>query len=250
MRKIAGVCRGRVSAALVLGLACGELTFGGAPTALDAAPENDVVGIWQVSHYSSHLMPMDGGTIPFTSDGLALYRAIQTQRRHNADIDSAESRCLPQGVPRSLTAPYPFEILESAGQVLFLHEVNRQFRIVLLQSKHNDPDIWDPSYMGDGIAQWDHGTLEVDTTNFDAGTWLDDSGLPHSEQLHIVERLRGLNSKELEDVISVEDPKMFTRVWRARLTFDRKPQLRLATDWVCGEAHREISAVAGAVPYR
>ena len=44
--------------------------------------------------------------------------------------------------------------------------------------------------MGYSVGRWDGDTLVVETIGFKDRTWLDFSGLPHTEALHIVERIR------------------------------------------------------------
>jgi hypothetical protein len=244
--------RGSIGRAALACLAIAWQSTGGLG-ATHAAPTTtgDIAGIWQVTRYVEHLTPIDGGSIPFTPAGLARYESIEKQLQENPATDAAQTSCVPQGVPRSLASPYPFSIVQSEHQTVIVHEVNREFRIVLLQPQHNDPGLWDPSYMGDGIGSWDHGVFVIDSTNFLDSTWLDDSGVPHSDQLHTVERLRTVDSgRRLEDVVTIEDAKTFTRPWTVRLLFDRRPRVFLTTDWVCGESHRDVSSVPGAKSYR
>ena len=58
-----------------------------------------------------------------------------------------------------------------------------------------------------------------------------------------VERLRKTGN-QLEDVVTVHDPDMFTRDWSARFVYQLRNDLRLQ-DYVCGEKHRDIASVRG-----
>jgi hypothetical protein len=247
-------CRARLSAHWHFATLCIVAPFLAAAVAAAAPPpaaaRANIEGIWQAIRYSESLVPLDGAPIPFTPEGSALYRKMQEQRSTNGAVDSTQAACAPLGVPRSLAAPYPFDIVATAEQVLIVYEVNRAFQIVLMQPEHNDPAFWDPSYMGDGIGHWDDATLVIDSRNFIEGTWLDDSGLPHSGELHVVERLRALKAgRQLEALVTIDDPKVFTRPWTARFLFERRADAWLATDWVCGEPHRDVSAVSNAKSY-
>jgi hypothetical protein len=51
----------------------------------------------------------------------------------------------------------------------------------------------------------------VDTIGFNDRTWLDWSGLPHTEALHVVERYRRLDAKTMRLDITIDDPKAFTQ---------------------------------------
>ena len=52
------------------------------------------------------------------------------------------------------------------------------------------PEDMVPSWMGDSIGKWEGDTLVVDSIGFNDKTWLDQVGHPHSEELHLVERIR------------------------------------------------------------
>ena len=54
---------------------------------------------------------------------------------------------------------------------------------------------------------------------------MDDAATPHSDALHVVERLRRVAQDTLEVDFLFEDPKAFTRPWRG------KKVLELAPDW-------------------
>lgn len=210
----------------------------------------DLSGTWLLTDYSAKLVPQHGA-IPFTAQGTAMYQKNAEQLSKDPTSDKAHSDCLPPGVSRAMGAPYPFEIFQSAGQIDFIYEVNRAYRIVLLQEHHQDPKVWDPSYMGDGIGRWEGETLVIDSSNFNANTWLDDSGLPHSDQLHLIERLRlRAGGSRLEDEISIEDPSVFAHPWTVQLVFERQKDMSIQTDWVCGKPHRAPSGTRNAVAYR
>jgi hypothetical protein len=99
---------------------------------------------------------------------------------------------------------------------------------------------------GDEIAHWEGDTLVVDTVNLNDRTFVDATGLPHSTALHVTERLRLLDGgNELEDVITLEDPVIFTKPWRARFVYERRNDIHI-DEFVCGERHRDLSGVKGA----
>ncbi len=155
-------------------------------------------------------------------------------------------KCLPPGVPRIMAAPYPFRIVQTRGQVTFQYEMNRVYRIVRMDTGHANPDIWDPSYTGEAVGHWEKDTLVIDTVNFNDQTFLDRSGLPHSEQLHVVERLRKIHGgRQLEALINIDDPVMYTTPWTTRLVYEWRPDIRVQGDWVCDEKHRDLSQVKG-----
>lgn len=214
-------------------------------SAAAARAPRDLAGVWWSASYQPRLVPQGGGALPLTAEGRARYASNMAGLKSGALVDRAVQLCLPEGLPRALTSAYPFQIMMIAGEITFVHEANRAFRIVSFSDQHANPDDWDPSFMGDGIAAWEGDTLRIDTTNFKTDkVFLDASGLPASAQLHIVEHLRLLDGgRRLEDLVTVTDPLTFSAPWTARRVFERHDEVELRTDWVCGEAHRAIFPV-------
>jgi len=65
-------------------------------------------------------------------------------------------------------------------------------------------------------------TLVVDSIGFNAVTWLDHLGLPHTEALHVMERIRRIDHDSLVDDFMIEDPKAYTKTWTASQTYTLK----------------------------
>jgi hypothetical protein len=99
----------------------------------------------------------------------------------------------------------------------------------------------DPNWMGVSAGHWDGDTLAVESQGFNDLTTLDAAGLPHSTQLQVAERLRKLDADTLEDIITVTDPKTYTKPWSTRVTYRRQPGLRLK-EYVCTDANPEAKA--------
>jgi hypothetical protein len=68
--------------------------------------------------------------------------------------------------------------------------------------------------MGDSIGRWDGDTLVVESANFNDSTWLDRTGVPHSESLRVIERIRLVAEDRLEIDITMADPVAFVEPWR------------------------------------
>ena len=79
--------------------------------------------------------------------------------------------------------------------------------------------------MGHSIGQWEGDTFVIDTIGFNEETWLDRLGHPHSDALHVVERIRRLDHDTLEYGVTVEDPKAYAAPWTGRMVF------KLRSDW-------------------
>jgi hypothetical protein len=96
-------------------------------------------------------------------------------------------------------------------------------RTVYLDGRqHSDPDIVVPSFNGESIGNWEGDTLVVDTKYFvDDHHWID-SGIPASDQLHIVERVKLVNGgKTLEIAYTMTDPKGWEGDWKVTKRWTR-----------------------------
>ena len=98
-------------------------------------------------------------------------------------------QCFPPGVPRVyLIRGEPIEFAQIPGRVLMIYEYDHFIRNIYTDGRSHPADP-NPSWMGDSIGKWDGDTLVVDTIGFNDKTWLDNDGHPHSEDLHLVERI-------------------------------------------------------------
>jgi len=98
------------------------------------------------------------------------------------------------------------------------------------------PEGYPITFLGHSIGKWDGDTLVVDTINLDADTWIDGIGTPHSEELHVVERLRRAAQDTLEADFRFEDPKAYTRPWTGKKVFAlAEPGYEVLEDVSCEE---------------
>jgi len=144
--------------------------------------------------------------------------------------------CVPPGFPRIMGTPYPLEFVVEKGRVMMLFEAYSQVRRIYTDgTKH--PDDLDASYNGHSIGHWEGDTLVVDTVGLRGDTVFDVSGAPHSDAMHVTERIRRTGPDILEDRMVVEDPKALTRPWTVVRTYERKPSWKIA-EYVCEENQR------------
>jgi hypothetical protein len=207
----------------------------------------DISGVWWATTYSPSISLVGGGALPYNAAGKAAYDRNIAGLKDGTLIDTARRFCTPDGVPRFLEAPYPFEIVQTPGQVTIIHELNHSVRPIEMDRplpKYEDVVAY-PYYSGHSVGHWDGNTLVIETTGFNEKTFLDATGAPHSDAMTTVERVRKIDGgKNLEDIVMVHDPDMFTRDWSARFVYASRNDVQLQ-DYVCGEKHRDISSVRG-----
>ena len=97
---------------VIAGAAAAAALSLGAPFVLAAGAEPDISGIWWTTTYSPKLLPMGGGEPPLNAAGKAKYQENMTGLRSGSIVDKARKVCIPDGVPRVLESPYPFEIFQ------------------------------------------------------------------------------------------------------------------------------------------
>jgi hypothetical protein len=115
------------------------------------------------------------------------------------------------------------EIFQVPGRVIMLFEFDHHIRQIYTDGRGHNKDL-PTAWMGDSIGKWEGDTLVVDTTNFNDKTWLDRGGHPHSEQLHLIERIHRSDPDLLQIDITIEDPVAYTKPWTAQETFQLRPK--------------------------
>jgi hypothetical protein len=141
-------------------------------------------------------------------------------------------QCSPPGVPRIyLIRGEPVEIENLPGRVLMLFEYDHFVRNIYTDGREHAKDL-PGTWMGDSIGKWEGDTLVVDTVGFNDKTWLDNDGHPHTEDLHVVERIRRMNHDTLTIDTTIEDPKAYTKAWGGHAIYELKPGWNLG-EMVC-----------------
>jgi len=213
-----------------------------------ARADSDIAGIWWATTYSPKILVLGGGDPPLNDAGKAQYAKNKAGLRDGSLVDKARKVCIPDGVPRVLETPYPFEIFQvPKGQITMIHELNHQLRVIALDKplrKYEDLVPFE-NFNGYSVGRWEGEILVIQSNGFNDETFLDSTGLPHSDELVTTERIRKVNSKQLEDVIMIHDPGMYTKDWLARFVYDQRNDIRMQ-DYSCNDAtHRDISQVKG-----
>lgn len=201
-----------------LGGALAGLLLAGAAS---AAETPNISGLWLLISPDGYpniqftsLRVGDDQDPPLTPKYAAIYKTRTDAQKAGKPVGDPTAACFPPGAPRVMFAPYPFEILQTPGRVTFIHEYPGHTRRIFTDGRgHPDPAEWTPTYYGHSTGRWDGDTLVVDTVGLTEKTNIDISGVPHSDKLHVVERVRKVSPKELEVTLTVTDPEAFAKPW-------------------------------------
>jgi hypothetical protein len=234
-----------ITLALATAVSCSPAAFSQATQPSKAAPAPaphrtpDFSGVWMQDHprpataLDYWVYEFNQEEPPMTAWGLAQYKAATPSFGAHAfplaeTNDPIYHNCIPPGMPRIYTHPLPMEIVQGPRQVVMLFEYDSIRRQIYTDGRPHDTSLG-PLWMGDSIGHWEGDTLVVDTVNLNDKNWIDRIGHPHSEALHLVERIRRVNHDHLLDDLTIEDPKAYTKPWTAHLDFLLRPK------WTLGE---------------
>jgi len=137
------------------------------------------------------------------------------------------------------------QFFQTNDYLIMVHEFQRMTRVIPLDGRKHREDI-EPSFYGDPVGHWDGDTLVIETTNFKR--WgLDDYFYTdpnqyrmHSDALKTIERISWKNRNQLSYILTIDDPKIFTKAWAQEFSITSKPEWDAAGlyEYVCEENNR------------
>jgi hypothetical protein len=209
------------TAAVLIAVAAGCSKPAAAPAAVDR-PRPNISGSWLTAPGSS-LRPANS-EIPLTPWAAEKMKAERPAQGENQDFPNTTDPSLkyadPNGYPRISLHPMRFKLIQTDDYVYQLWEYNQNWRQIAL----NVPQDPDPAltWYGNAVGKWEGDTLVVDSIGYKDSTWLDARGLPHTQDLHLVERIHRVGENLAFD-ITFEDSGAFTKPWTAHLIFRPAP---------------------------
>jgi hypothetical protein len=203
----------------------------GAKTSVPISPR-DLSGVWMERQNAITFSSEEPPLMPWAEEK---YKAVKPGYGPRATPDSEDPilNCKPPGVPRIMLIPFPMQVIQIPGEVIMLFEYDHYIRHIYL-SRRTHPKELDLTWMGDSIGSWEGDTLVVDTAGLNDKTWLDQVGHPHSDALHVVERIRRIDRDTLQDDLTIDDPKAYMKPWTGREVFKLRPSWHLL-EYVCAD---------------
>jgi hypothetical protein len=165
--------------------------------------------------------------------------------KRGEQLATAGAQCIPYGVPTMMAvAVYPVEFIQTAKQVTIISEAFSEVRRVYLDRPQAPIDDVAPGYYGRSVGHWDGETLVVDTIGIKP-TVNGYRGMPHSEKMHITERIKLVTPDVLHDQITIEDPVVLEKPMVYTLAYRRMPDYEMV-EFVC-DNNREYVDEKGVV---
>jgi len=131
------------------------------------------------------------------------------------DLDTGE-RCITDGISMVALQPYNmnYQIVQTEDTIVIAHEMYHEYRIIPLDDR---PFVSDKitQWLGDARAHWEGDTLVIESRNFAdkldqywAWPWRS-----ARSSLTLVERLTRIDDSNMEYLVTISDPRMFTQSW-------------------------------------
>ena len=209
----------------------------------------DFTGVWAGPGFRHTGKDTDSATVRLYTDakmasikpeGESLFHRAHTG---NVRIDDPTAICLPNGLTRQIPSPYAQQFIQTPNQLVILYEYMHFFRVIPFGAP-NRPHAADiePTYMGDSLAWWDGDTLVIDTVGLNR--WMLDAYHPddggsrwHSDQAHVVERIKLTDRLNASYDVTIDDPAIFTAPWVENWSMQMKPTWKIF-EFVCDDNDR------------
>jgi len=181
--------------------------------------------------------------IPFQKWAAAVY---DYNSRNEGKYDP-EGFCFPPGGPRLMATPFPAEIIQlpEEKRIIMIFEGGTHiWREIYMDGRPHPPQesIDSETWLGHSVGHWEGDTLVIDTVGFNEGTWLDFWGHPHTNLLHLVERLTRSIKQTLHYEATIDDPGAYTKPWVVAWDIPWRTGMELK-EYICQENNQYLTNV-------
>ncbi len=210
-----------------------------APTGkTQAFDPRDLTGIWVRGKAPQGNSPLSGNRPPMTPWGQAKFNSVRGSFTYSKapgiappiypekEWNDPMFQCEPAGYPRvmlQIFAPL-MRFIQTSNEIVEFFEWGHTWRDIWTDGR-KPLDNPEPTYFGYSVGRWDGDTFIVDSNGFTDKTWTDPYGSPHSDQMTLHETFRRVDHGHLELVITLIDPKTYTKPWVSdKMYFDWAPK--------------------------
>lgn len=159
--------------------------------------------------------------------------------------DEPRDYCMPAGFPAGMLSGNAMQFFQTKDYLVMVHEFQRMTRIIPLDGRAHRTYV-EPSFYGDPVGHWEGDTLVIETTNFKR--WMIDDYFytnpkeyrMHSDALKSTERMRFKDRDTLSYVLTMDDPKIFTKPYTQEFQIKAKPEWEKdgLIEYICEENNR------------
>jgi hypothetical protein len=169
---------------------------------------------------------------------------VERMKKDNAEVLAGKiaftphSSCTPAGVPGfHLYGFQPLYFVQTPKQVVMIYSNDQQVRRIYLDVPHSaNPQ---PSWYGESVGHYEGDTLVVDTIGLNDKTFVNNFRTPHTDKLHVVERVKLVDGgKAMQVDITFDDPDAFNAPWSVLQRYDRIE--RPMDEQICAENNQHL----------
>ncbi|MEP7004723.1 MAG: hypothetical protein ABI810_01980 [Sphingomonas bacterium] len=197
-----------------------------------SASEPNITGVWEIypdpfaGDANTFLeLPVPGDDPKLKEPYATQWKALRDKRdamlKAGTPLVDPSTKCQPEGMPSIMGAIFPLEFLQTPGRVTVLGEFLTQTRRIYLDRPMKALDDLNPDYYGYSVGKWEGGTLVVTTRGVKEDVRFFE--IPHSLEMVITERIRLTAPDQMEDAITIEDPKTLREPYRFTYGYKRNP---------------------------
>lgn len=183
-----------------------------------AAPLEDFWQLGSIGAIPAGQSVVEGGTIPYLPEALAK----REENRTDWPKLDPEASCYLPGIPRATYMPYPFQIVQGDGDILFVYEYASANRPVHISEHLTYDEVPIDQWMGWSNGRWEGNTLVIEVIANDDRTWFDRAGNHHSNAMTVTERYTLASDNHLQYEATIEDPNTFSRPWTISMPLYRR----------------------------
>jgi hypothetical protein len=215
---------------------------GSVPRTADGKPS--LSGVWEIPYVpdmAKNGRAAPGATPAQIGPGALPFTAWGEQEFKNYDPSKFDytAHCLPMGWTRQMNTPMPIEIMQEPNRIAILFEAWQTFKVIPTDGRDHPKNV-DETWMGNSVGRWEGDTLVIDTIGLNDKTRLDTIGHPHSNQLHLVEKLTRTDPMHIAYEVTVTDPKAYKETFQNKRVFTLKPDWELM-EYSCEENNKEVT---------
>jgi hypothetical protein len=198
-----------------------------------------VKGAWR----TSWIVDPPNGQIPISADGRKLLAARRTDRGtgfDNPEERGMAERCIFFGGssgPPLMNGLYNnnYRITQSPDAVIIVAEMIHEPRIIRLNARHGPAAL--NRYAGDSIGWWEGDTLVVETIDVNPTGGGQATITPGGK---IIERFTRYNDKQVLYEFEVNDPAIYSQVWKGEVGLNAAPNLY---EYACHEGNYGLDGI-------
>ncbi len=198
----------------------------------------DLTGVW-----GNDGIPLNHSALPaLTPFGQQLFAATQALANprepdgpKNGGPGSKDPMmlCDPLGYPRLFTYHYGTEFVHLPDRTLQFFEWGHTWRTIWTDGRPLPKDPPELRFLGYSVGRWEGNTFVIESSGFEPSTWIDQDrksmarGMPHSEEMRLIERWTRTSPTAMNVELTIIDPKVYTAAWTTKASERLRPNVEL-----------------------